>query len=186
MSSSNSIKSLLDIQDPNVTFEEDCVIEGFRKGKRCKYISGKLTYTPTYCGKCGVENIDFTVYKNDTQLSRITLPISGVNPTYLLLQKQRFMCRACQCSFTAKTPIVQRNCFISLNVNAQIIVKSAEAQSVTSIAKDCSVSPTTVQRQINQVAKQFTKGRNTLPTHLSFDEFKYTKGVMAYDQRGNR
>jgi transposase len=129
LSCSNSIKSLLDIQDPNVIFDEDCVKEGTYKGKRCKYIFGKLTYTPTHCVKCAVKNTDFTVYKNGTQLSRNTLPITGINPTYLLLQKQRFMCQACQSSFTAKTPIVQRNCFISQNVKAQVILKSAEAQS---------------------------------------------------------
>ena len=46
-----SIKSLLDIQDPNIIFDEDCVKEGTYKGKPCKYISGKLTYTPTHCVK---------------------------------------------------------------------------------------------------------------------------------------
>lgn len=137
---SNSIKSLLDIQDLNITFEESCVKEGVFKEKPCKYISGKLTYNPTHCEKCDVENIDYTVYKNGTQLSRITLPITGVNPTYLLLKKQRFMCQACQCSFTAKTPVVQKNGYISKNVKAQVIIKSAEAQSLKSIARDCSVS----------------------------------------------
>jgi len=172
---------LLDIQDPDVIFDEDCVKEGTYKGKRCKYIFGKLTYTPTHCVKCGVKKTDFTVYKNGTQLSRITLPITGINPTYLLLQKQRFMCQACQSSFTAKTPIVQRNCFISQNVKAQVILKSAEAQSLTSIARDCSVSPATVQRQINQAAKQFIPHYKALPKHLSFDEFKYAKGEMAFE-----
>ena len=181
MSYSNRIKSLLDIQDPNIIFEEDCVKEGTFKEKRCKYILGKLTYNPTNCGRCGVENIDYTVYKNGTQLSRITLPITGVNPTHLLLKKQRFMCQACQRSFTAKTPIVQKNCYISKNVKAQVIIKSAEAQSLTSIARDCSVSPTTVQRLINQIAKQFTTHYQMLPKHLSFDEFKYAKGALAFE-----
>ncbi|MEK5069294.1 ISL3 family transposase [Sporosarcina sp. FSL K6-1508] len=181
MSHSNCIKSLLDIQDPNITFDEDCVKEGTYKGKRCKYISGKLSYTPTHCGQCGVKNTNFTVYKNGTQLSRFTLPITGVNPTYLLLQKQRFMCQACQSSFTAKTPIVQMNCFISQNVKAQVTLKSAEAQSLTSIARDCSVSPTTVQRQINEAAKQFIPHYKALLKHLSFDEFKYAKDAIAFE-----
>jgi len=81
LSYSNSIKSLLDILDININLDENCVKEGTYKGKRCKYIAGKLTYTPTHCGQCGVKNTNFTVYKNGTQLSRITLPITGVNPT---------------------------------------------------------------------------------------------------------
>lgn len=181
MSYSNDIKILLDIQDTNIVFEEDCVNEGTFKGKPCKYITGKLTYTPTSCEECGTENKDFTVYKNGMQTSRITLPITGVNPTYLLLKKQRFMCKACQCSFTAKTPIVEKNCFISQNVKAQVIIKSAEAQSLTSIARDCSVSPATVQREINQAVKQFNTHHQALPKHLSFDEFKYAKGKMAFE-----
>jgi len=172
---------LLDIHDVNINVYENSVKEGTYKRKRCKYISGKLTYTPTHYVKCGVKNTDFTVYKNGTQLSRITLPITGINPTYLLLQKERFMCQACQNSFTAKTPIVQRNCFISQNVKAQVILKSIEAQALTSIARDCSVSPATALRQINQAAKQFIPHYKALPKHLSFNEFKYAKGEMAFE-----
>ncbi|MHA6258796.1 ISL3 family transposase [Sporosarcina sp. CAU 1771] len=146
-----------------------------------KGLSGNLTYNPTHCERCGVENTDYTVYKNGTQLSRITLPITGINPTYLLLKKQRFRCQACQSSFTAKTPIVQKNSYISKNVKAQVIIKSAEAQSLTSIARDCSVSPTTVQRLINQATKQFISHYQVLPNHLSFDEFKYAKGALAFE-----
>lgn len=73
-----------------------------------------MTYQPIHRERCGVENIDYMVYKNGLQLSQITLPITGVNPTYLLLKKQRFMCQACQGSFTAKMPIVQKNGYITL------------------------------------------------------------------------
>lgn len=181
MSYSNDIRTLLDIQDPNIIFEENCIQEGQYKGKLCKYITGKLTYHPTRCEACGFENKDYTVYKNGTQLSRITLPITGVNPTYLCLLKQRFMCKACNNCFTAKTPTVKRNCFISKNVKSQIILKAAEAQSLKSIARDCSVSPPTVQREINQAAKQFRPHHQALPKHLSFDEFKYAKGALAFE-----
>jgi len=37
---------LLDIQDPNVIFDEDCVKDGTYKGKKCRYIFGKLSYNP--------------------------------------------------------------------------------------------------------------------------------------------
>lgn len=181
MSTVNDIKILLDIQDSNLYFEENCVKEGTYKGKRCKYVTGKLSYTPTSCEVCKASNENYDVYKNGTQLSRITLPITGVYPTYLLLKKQRFMCKRCKNSFTAKTPIVKRNCYISENVRSQIIIKSAEAQSLTSIAKDCSVSPTTVQRMINIVAQIHKPSGQSLPKHLSFDEFKYAKGTMAFE-----
>jgi len=97
------------------------------------------------------------------------------------LKKQRIISKACNYSFTGKTPIVQKNSYISQNVKAQVILKSAKAQSLTSIARDCSVSPTTVQRLINQATKQFKPHYKALPKHHSFDEFKYAKGVMAFE-----
>lgn len=181
MSSFNDIKILLDIQDINLQFENNCVKEGTYKGKPCKYVTGKLTYIPTSCEVCKASNDNYNVYKNGTQLSRITLPITGVHPTYLLLKKQRFMCKRCNNSFTAKTSIVKKHCHISENVKTQITIKSAEAQSLTSIAKDCSVSPTTVQRVINIVAQIYKPSCQSLPKHLSFDEFKYAKGMMAFE-----
>lgn len=177
----NDIHILLDIQDKNLIFEENCVTKGLYKTKPCKYVHGTLTYTPACCVVCDAVNENHMVYKNGTQLSRITLPITGVNPTYLLLKKQRFMCKHCQNSFTAQTPIVQKNCHISKNVKAHIILKSAEAQSLTSIARDCSVSPHTVQREINEVAQQFKPHLQALPKHLSFDEFKHARGAMAFE-----
>src|SRR5690625_2342659 len=80
-----------------------------------------------------------TVYKNGTQTSRITLPISGMHPTYLLLRKQRFFCKSCERSFTAQTPLVKKHCFISEQTKALITIKTSEAQSITSIARDCVV-----------------------------------------------
>jgi len=82
LSYSNSIKSLLNVQDSNIILEENFVKEGTFKGNACKYVLGKLTYIPTHCEGGGFENSDYMVYKNGTQLSRITLPITGVNPTY--------------------------------------------------------------------------------------------------------
>jgi len=172
---------LLDIQDPNIIFDENCIQEGEHKGKPCKYITGRLTYQPTCCDACGIENKHYTVYKNGTQLSRITLPMTGVNPTYLRLLKQRFMCKACNNSFTAKTPIVKKYCYISKHVKSQVVIKAADAQSLKSIARDCSVSPPTVQREISQAAKQFKPHHKALPKHLSFDEFKYAKGALAFE-----
>jgi len=61
LSYSYSIKSLLDIQDININLDENCVKEGTYKGKRCKYIAGKLTYTPTHCEQWGVKNTNFSL-----------------------------------------------------------------------------------------------------------------------------
>jgi len=83
LSYSNDIKTLLDIQDKNITIEKNAVQIKKHRGKMSKFISAKLTYTPTHCECCGVKNENYTVYKNGTKISRITLPMFGVYPTYL-------------------------------------------------------------------------------------------------------
>lgn len=181
MSVTNDIKNLLDIQDENITFEEDCVQDEEYKGKICTFITGKLTYDPKYCERCNAKNIDYIVYKNGTQTSRITLPITGVKPTFLRLKKQRFFCKACERSFTAKSPIVEKHCFISKQTRAQVLIKSAETQTISSIARDCSVSTSTVQRITTEEVKPFKFSYQSLPENLSFDEFKYAKGKMAFE-----
>lgn len=178
---SNDIKNLLDIQDENIYFENSSTEIKEFKGKTSKFITGTLTYQPSCCENCGVKNENYMVYKNGTKMSRITLPIAGIYPTYLNLKKQRFFCKACNSSFIAKTSIVEENCFISDNTKTKAFIKSAEAQSLTDIAKDCDVSPTTVQRIINKEAKVFKPHYRALPKHLSFDEFKYAKGKMAFE-----
>lgn len=182
MSITNHIKFLLDIQDDNIYFEENSEIELKEfKGKKAKFITGKLTYTPSYCECCGIKNEDFIVYKNGTKTSRITLPIAGIYPTYLNLKKQRFFCKACESSFVAKTSIVEEHCFISNNTKRKVLIKSADALSLTDIGKDCDVSVTTVQRVITKEAKAYKPHYSVLPKHLSFDEFKYAKGQMAFE-----
>lgn len=181
MSISNDIKTLLDIQDENIIFEENGVYTKYYKGSMSKFVTAKLTYIPTHCEKCGVKNDDFTIYKNGTKTSHIKLPMFGVYPTYLSLKKQRFFCKACNGTFIAHTSIVDRHCFISKNTKAKILIKSTDAQSLTDIAKDCSVSTTTVQRVINKEAKRYKPYYQSLPDHLSFDEFKYAKGKMAFE-----
>ncbi len=172
---------LLDIQDRNITFEEGCLYDGELKGKPCRYVEGKLTYTPEACISCGVKNEDYTIYKNGTQCSRITLPIDGVKKTYLNLRKQRFKCKACEGTFTATTSLVEKHCYLSKYTKACVLIKATEAQSLQDIAKDTAVSATTVQRLITEEAKGYSFHHCLLPKHLSFDEFKYAKGLMAFE-----
>ena len=181
MSNSNDIKLLLDIQDKNIVLEENAVELKVYKGKMAKFITAKLTFTPSHCKRCGIENKNYTVYKNGTKTSCITLPITGTHPTYLNLKKQRFFCKACNSTFSASSKIVDNHCFISNQTKAKVLLKSTDAQSLTDISKACFVSTTTVQRVINTEAKKFQKQYQSLPEHLSFDEFKYQKGQMAFE-----
>lgn len=178
---SNDMRKLLDIQDGNIIFNDSCVKYGKYKGKKCKFIEGTLSYTPEACLNCHAPNKDYSIYRNGTQTSRITLPMTGVYPTYLFLKKQRFMCKECRTTFTAKTPIVKTHCFIADSVKAHALGKASDAQSIKDIARDCSISPATVQSIINEEAKKYRSYDRYLPVHLSFDEFKYAKGRLAFE-----
>ncbi len=178
---SNDIRKLLDIQDKNIIFKEDCIHFERYKGQTCKFVQADLTYEPLHCPTCGEKKEGASIYKNGKQTSRITIPMTGTHPTYLRLRKQRFMCKACGSSFTAKTPIVKAHCFIASTSKAQVLVKAAEAQSIKNISKDCRVSQPTVQRIINEEAKRYQPHFSSLPKHVSFDEFKYAKGKMAFE-----
>lgn len=180
MRNSNDIKNLLDIQDTNITFPTNCVEVKSFKGRLCKFISAKLSYIPDNCAVCGRENENFSIIKNGTQTSRITLPLIGIHRTFLLLKKQRFFCKNCSCTFVAQSPLVDRYCFISRQTKSLVTMKAAEAQSITLIAQDTSVSISTIQRFINHYSSTLTKRYNWLPNNLSFDEFKYAKGRMAF------
>src|SRR5699024_6180846 len=180
-SHSNNIKLLLDIQDKNIEVEENAVELRSYQGRMAKFITAKLTYTTAYCECCGVKNEDYTIYKDGTKRSRITFPISGVYTTYLNLKRQRLYSKACSGIDSASTLIVEKPCFISDHTKAKILVKSTDAQSLTDIAKDCLVSTSTVLRVITTEAKKHHKQYQSLPKHLSFDEFKYKKGQMAFE-----
>src|SRR5699024_3492984 len=121
----------------NIVLEENAVELKVYKGKMAKFITAKLTFTPSHCKRCGIENKNYTVYKNGTKTSRITLPITGTHPTYLNLKKQRFFCKACNSTFSASSKIVDDHCFISNQTKAKVLLKSTDAQSLTDISKAC-------------------------------------------------
>lgn len=181
MPTSNDMKNMLDIQDENILFEENCVTYGTHRGKKCKEVHCTLTYTPKVCEQCGIKNHNYTLIKNGTQTSRITYPMTGVHPTYLIVKKQRFYCKCCEKSFTAQTSLIQKHCFISNYVKANIFSQSFRAKSKKDIATETSVSEPTVQRIMDKEGKAFSPYYLNLPAHISFDEFKYASGKMAFE-----
>lgn len=91
-----------------------------------------------------------------------------------------FFCKASNSSFTAKSSIVNKHGFISKPLKVEVLIKSAEKQTITFIARDCAVLPSTFQRRINEKAKPFQFMYPTSPEHLSFDEFKSGKVKMIF------
>ena len=49
---------------------------------------------------------------------------------------QRFFCKHCESSFMAKTPIVDKGCFISNDVKRSIVLNLCETKSMDLIARE--------------------------------------------------
>lgn len=171
---------VLQIKDKNVKWENN-VEEVYFKKKKSLFFFGTYTYCPNACPNCGCVNRGFSIVKNGTRTSRITLnPVSGL-PAFLKLRKQRFFCRECSHSFTADTTcIVNLNGFISKNVKNEIKVKACETVSESYIAKEMNVSVHTVRRVVNETADSLRiKPLNELPEHMCWDEFKSVASAEA-------
>lgn len=179
LSQSHSIRFALDIKDKNITFGENNCAEQLIKGKQSKVFYGKLTYHPKRCANCGMKNEEYSIIKHGYKTSRLTLNSTTHYPTYLELKKQRFYCKACETTFIAETREVNRSCFIVNAVKQSIAVESQDKISMKDLAKRHFVSPVTVTRIIEQFASSFRINFQSLPKHLSFDEFKSVKSVSG-------
>lgn len=104
-----SIKQILNIKDDNISFSKKAISKEKVNGKTATVFTGILTYKVHHCPLCGYKNIIRHSYKD----SWIQLITYQEVPTYLHLFKQRFLCKDCHHTFSAKTYYVAENCYIS-------------------------------------------------------------------------
>ncbi len=182
MSNTNNIKELLNIEDQNIHFEEECVTTELKKGFKCKIIRAKLDYTPAFCPKCGVVK-DELIVRHGLKKSDIKIPSVSRFKTYLRLFKQRWKCDHCHSTFFCVTNIVDKNCFISNTTRYAIAEDLTEIVSEKSIAKKNNVSHTTVSKIITSHFDNKKLYKHFLPKVLCFDEFKSVRkcrGNMSF------
>ena len=184
MTHTDYTKNILNIKDENVYFYENCYSEEIIKNTKCKVFHGYLTYTPEYCDVCGIisKSSDDIIKWNYLRSKDIRInKISNYN-TYLRLDKQRFYCKHCHHTFTAKTDIVgfhkQISNYVELSIKQDLMNKISEKD----IAKRNNVSSNKVNHIMHELSRK-TILPGTLPTIMNFDEFKATKdtiGKMAF------
>lgn len=182
MSMSNFITNLLQLKDPNITFSNDFSTIR-KKNVSHKVINAKLSYIPACCPICGSVNENYSIIKYGTKSSNIKLlPFNG-EPLILRLRKQRFLCKDCNQTFSAKTSIVDPKCYISKQVKLHILNNLRLKISEKDIAYINYVSHSTVSRAIDSCFNELVPNRTSLPVNLMFDEFKSTKdakGAMSF------
>ena len=179
MTHSYIIRKTLEIKDKNVHLDKRIDEEKINGSKHLIYY-GKLTYTPSACENCGViHESSADIVKNGTKESTIKLTQVNFKPVLLKLKKQRFYCKHCQSTFTAKSSLVNKNCYISNSIKHAISLELAETQSMRLIAKHFNVSSHTVLKQLDTVGMNYQFNYHYLPEHLSIDEFKSVKNVSG-------
>ena len=159
---------LIGIKDQNIkislVFETNTHIE----------IQAKLDYPAPSCPHCQGKMIKYDFQKN----SKIPLLEQAGTPTLLRLKKRRFQCKSCKRITVAKTSIVEKNCQISNLVRQKVTQLLTEKVSLTDIARRLRVSTSTVYRKLDQFT--FKKHYDKLPAVMSWDEFGFKKGELAF------
>ena len=159
---------LIGIKDPNIiislVFETDTHIE----------VQAKLDYPAPPCPHCHGKMIKYDFQKT----SKIPLLEQAGTPTLLRLKKRRFQCKSCKRVTVAETSIVEKNCQISNLVRQKVTQLLTEKVSLTDIARRLHVSTSTVYRKLDQFT--FKKHYDKLPAIMSWDEFGFKKGDLAF------
>lgn len=177
MSINNCILKLLNIKEENVYFKENFVEERIINKKRSLVYMGYLSNNIIKCPKCNSTDIK----KNGIRKSLIKIPkVSELN-SYLELEKQRYYCKNCKHTITAKTNIVNYRCRISNNTKISINNYTSKTITHKDIAWIHNVSNMTVQRVNNKVYDGKKLYKHYLPECMCFDEFTYKKRVMAFN-----
>ncbi|MTV61474.1 ISL3 family transposase, partial [Streptococcus pneumoniae] len=89
-------------------------------------------------------------------------------------------CKSCRKVTVAETTLVQKNCQISEMVRQKIAQLLLNREALTHIASKLAISTSTstVYRKLKQF--HFQEDYTTLPEILSWDEFSYQKGKLAF------
>ncbi len=182
MTHTDYTKLILNIKDNNIHFNEDCLKIVNIKGIDTKVFYGCLTYTPEFCPKCGCinEGYDDIIKWNWKRNCKIKITKACGYNTLLILDKQRFLCKHCNKTFTASTTVVDYHKQISndtnLNIKLELMQKGAEKD----IARRNNVSSNHVNRILHQISEdKLVKNNGILPTVMGIDEFNATKDTIS-------
>lgn len=182
MTHTDYTKLILNIKDNNIFFNENCLESKNINRKETKVFYGYLTYIPECCPKCGATNEGYNdvIKWNWKKNCKIKLPkISGYN-CLLVLDKQRFLCKHCNKTFTASTDVVDYHKQISNNTNLNIKLELMKKGSEKDIAERNDVSSSHVNRILDEIAKdKLIKNNGKLPIIMGIDEFNATKDTVS-------
>ena len=182
MTHTDYTKKILNIEDENIYFYDDCLEIKEIKGIKTKILHGYLTYTPEYCPRCGVVNEGFEdiIKWNFKRNYKIKVTKVANYNTILLLDKQRFYCKHCNRTFTASTNVVDFHKQISNDTRLSIILDLMNKGSEKDISIRNNVSTNSTNRILDEISNDtIIKNNGLLPEILGIDEFNATKDTIS-------
>lgn len=182
MTHTDYTKKILNIEDENVYFYEDCLEIKEIKGIKTKIFHGYLTYTPDFCPNCGCINQGFNdiIKWNFKRNCKIKVTKVANYNTILILDKQRFFCKNCSRTFTASTNFVDFHKQISNDTRTSVILDLMTKDSEKNIAKRNNISTNSVNRILDDISDdKYVKNNGSLPTSFGIDEFSATKDTIS-------
>ena len=175
-------KLILNIKDNNIYFNQDCLKIVNINGVDTKVFHGYLTYIPECCPNCGCinESDDDIIKWNWKRNCKVKITKACGYNTLLILDKQRFLCKHCNKTFTASTDVVDYHKQISNDTNLNIKLELMQKGSEKDIAKRNNVSSNHVNRILHQISEdKLVKNNGVLPTVMGIDEFNATKDTTS-------
>ena len=182
MTHTDYTKKILNIEDENIYFYEDCLEIIEIKGIKTKVFHGYLTYTPECCPNCKCINHDHNdiIKWNFKRNCKIKITKACNYNTILLLDKQRFFCKHCNKTFTASTDLVDFHKQISNDTRRAVILDLMTKDSEKNIAKRNNISTNSVNRILDDISDdKYVKNNGSLPISFGIDEFSATKDTIS-------
>ena len=182
MTHTDYTKKILNIEDENIYFYDDCLEIKLIKGIKTKIFHGFLTYTPEYCPHCGCVNEGFNdiIKWNFKRNCKIKVTKVANYNTILLLDKQRFFCKNCSKTFTASTNVVDFHKQISNDTKIAVTLDLMTKDSEKNISIRNNIYTNSVNRFLDDISKDdYVKNNGLLPTSFGIDEFSATKDTIS-------
>ena len=160
---------LLGITDSNIKitrFSAESV-----NGEKRNVIEARLTYNGPYCeSEKVVRNGSKILHTRLTELHQ---------ERFEVLYKQRYLCKECLKTWSARTDIVEEGHTLSHQLKRSVLHMAREGITATGIARICHCSPSSVIRIIDEAVELKSRVAR-LPENLCFDEFRSVNSTMSF------
>ena len=159
---------LLGITDSNIKitrFSAESV-----NGEKRNVIEARLTYN--YCKS-------EKVVRNGSKILHTRLTELHQERFEMKLYKQRYLCKECLKTWSARTDIVEEGHTLSHQLKRSVLHMAREGITATGIARICHCSPSSVIRIIDEAVELKSRVAR-LPENLCFDEFRSVNSTMSF------